>query len=195
MNVSITIIIWAATWQNQQNSCGSSKDQPGHPPSLIRVFAVRMKKAWALGCPLSAQQWLRVFAGRTLISLVLSCRGSISCYFKVKKTKVTKFSISFIFSTVLPDCVCSLYHFSHDNCQKGYQFCNFDKSLKVKKEIRFILLCCQIWAMSWYYLFMPYANNKEADQPAHLHSLIDVFIVCCLDSMIPILAKSKISRL
>ena len=23
-------------------------DQPGHPPSLIRVFAIRMKKAWAL---------------------------------------------------------------------------------------------------------------------------------------------------
>ena len=23
-------------------------DQPGHPPSLIRVFAVRMKKAWVL---------------------------------------------------------------------------------------------------------------------------------------------------
>ena len=23
-------------------------DQPGHPPSLIRVFAVRMKNAWSL---------------------------------------------------------------------------------------------------------------------------------------------------
>ena len=33
----------AATWQNQQNECASSEDsdQPGHPPSLIRVFAVR----------------------------------------------------------------------------------------------------------------------------------------------------------
>ena len=27
----------------------------GHPPSLIRVFAVRMKKAWVLSYPLSAQ--------------------------------------------------------------------------------------------------------------------------------------------
>ena len=37
-------------WQNQQNDCVPSKDsdQPGHPPSLIRVFAVRMKKAWVL---------------------------------------------------------------------------------------------------------------------------------------------------
>ena len=29
-------------------------DQPGHPPSLIRVFAVRMKKAWVISYPLSA---------------------------------------------------------------------------------------------------------------------------------------------
>ena len=35
--------IWATTWQNQQNECAPSEDsdQPGHPPSLIRVFAVR----------------------------------------------------------------------------------------------------------------------------------------------------------
>ena len=35
---------------------------------------------------------------------------------------------------------------------------------------------------------MPYANNKGADQPAHLHSLISTFVVHCLDSMICILA-------
>ena len=52
--------IWAATWQNQQSDCAPSKDsdQPGHPPSLIRVFAVRMKKAQVLSYPLSAQQRL-----------------------------------------------------------------------------------------------------------------------------------------
>ena len=38
-------------------ACAPSKDsdQHGHPPSLIRVFAVRMKKAWVLSYPLSAQ--------------------------------------------------------------------------------------------------------------------------------------------
>ena len=48
---------WAATWQNQQSECAPSEDsdQPGHPPSLIRVFAVRMKKARVLSYPLSAQ--------------------------------------------------------------------------------------------------------------------------------------------
>ena len=52
--------IWAAPWQNQQCSCAPSKDsdQPGHPPSLIRVFAVHMKKAWVLSYPLSAQRRL-----------------------------------------------------------------------------------------------------------------------------------------
>ena len=29
-------------------------DQPGHPPSLIRVFAVRMKENWVLSYPLVA---------------------------------------------------------------------------------------------------------------------------------------------
>ena len=48
---------WAATWQNQQNECAPSEDsdQPGHPPSLIRVF---MKKPWVVSYPLSAQRRL-----------------------------------------------------------------------------------------------------------------------------------------
>ena len=35
--------ISAAARQNQQNNCAprEDSDQPGHPPSLIRVFAVR----------------------------------------------------------------------------------------------------------------------------------------------------------
>ena len=51
---------WVASWQNQQNDCASieDSDQPGHPPSLIRVFAVHMKKAWVLRYPLSAQRRL-----------------------------------------------------------------------------------------------------------------------------------------
>ena len=41
---------------------------------------------------------------------------------------------------------------------------------------------------------MAYANNKGADQPAHLRSLISTFVVCCLNSMICILAISNFSR-
>ena len=41
-------------------ACSSSEDsdQPGHPPSLIRVFTVGMKKVWVLSYPLSAQRRL-----------------------------------------------------------------------------------------------------------------------------------------
>ena len=51
---------WAMTWQNQQSDYAPSEDsdQPGHPPSLIRVFTVRMKKAGVLSYPLSAQRRL-----------------------------------------------------------------------------------------------------------------------------------------
>ena len=52
---------WAAARKNQQNDCAPSEDsdQSGHPPSLIIVFAVRMKKVWVLSYPLSAQRRLR----------------------------------------------------------------------------------------------------------------------------------------
>ena len=45
-------VIWATTRQNQQNKCAPSEDsdQPGHPPSLSRVFAVRQWVAKG-GCP------------------------------------------------------------------------------------------------------------------------------------------------
>ena len=73
---------WAATWQNQQNGKCTQRRL-----TLIRVFAVRMKKAWVL----LATHWVHsdnsdqtmwmprliwVFAGHTLILLVLSWGGS-----------------------------------------------------------------------------------------------------------------------
>ena len=61
-------------------------DQPGHPPSLIRVFAVRMKKGWILSYPLSAKWrlirlggcpgWSESSLGAQIILLVLSWGGS-----------------------------------------------------------------------------------------------------------------------
>ena len=89
--------LWDASWQNQQNDCAPSKasGKPGHPPSLIRVFTVHMKKAWVLSYPLSTSEdsdqteWMPrliwVFAGctdrfvgfvmRWLISRFLSFRA------------------------------------------------------------------------------------------------------------------------
>ena len=42
---------------------------------------------------------------------------------------------------------------------------------------------------------MTYVNNKGADQPAHPRSLISAFVVRCLDSIIPRVSISEISRL
>ena len=86
---SYAIANWAASWQNQQSECAPSEDsdQPGHPPSLIRVFAVRIKKLGPLDTHwahsedsdqtgrMPRQIW--VFAGRTATLLVLSRGGSI----------------------------------------------------------------------------------------------------------------------
>ena len=54
------VMSWLIIKQNQQSDCAPSEDsdQSGHPPSLIRVFAVHMKKAWVFSFPLGAQQRL-----------------------------------------------------------------------------------------------------------------------------------------
>ena len=50
---------WIEPHRDKTNkmACAPSEDsdQPGHPPSLIRVFAIRLKKAWILSYPLSTQ--------------------------------------------------------------------------------------------------------------------------------------------
>ena len=42
---------------------------------------------------------------------------------------------------------------------------------------------------------MSYANNKGADQPAHPRSLINAFVVRCLDGIISLDSIAEISRL
>ena len=49
--------------------------------------------------------------------------------------------------------------------------------------------------LSWENLFLPYANNKGADKPAHSCSLISTFVFRCLDCIIPLVSISKISSL
>ena len=58
-----------------------------------------------------------------------------------------------------------------------------------------VSLKCSVIELCHEKLFMPYANNKGTDQPAHPRCLISTFVVRCLDSIIPILAKAKISNL
>ena len=107
--------LWAASWQNRHCGCAPSEDsdQPGHPPSLIRVFAVRMKKAWVLSYPLSTSEdsdqtgrmprLIWVFAGRTVILLVLS-RGGFFLHNK-KITFLIRLGKQHSFSLECPSCV------------------------------------------------------------------------------------------
>ena len=90
--------IWATSWQNQQNDCAPSEDsdQPGHPPSLIGVLAVRslggfgpklsscgqrkLWSDWADESLLGAHAILLVFIMRRLI---LMHRGLKNCVYPV----------------------------------------------------------------------------------------------------------------
>ena len=65
-------------------ACAPSEDsdQPGHPPSLIRVFAVRMKKSWAGRMP----RLIRVFAGRTCHFVGFVMRWLIFVRFVIRST-------------------------------------------------------------------------------------------------------------
>ena len=102
--ISQKLFCWCTTKQtktyeplhNKTNkmACATSEDsdQPGGPPSLIRVFAVRKKKAWVLSYPLSASEdsdqtgqmprLIWVFAGHTVILLVLSWAAQMSAHEK-----------------------------------------------------------------------------------------------------------------
>ena len=68
-------------------SSSEYSDQPGHPPRMIRDFAVRMKKPWLLSYCLNAQRrlirlgecpgWSESSLGAHAILLVLSCCAHI----------------------------------------------------------------------------------------------------------------------
>ena len=42
---------------------------------------------------------------------------------------------------------------------------------------------------------MPYANNRGADQPGQMGSLISTFVVYCLDSIVCLVSIFSVSRL
>ena len=76
----------------------------GHPPSLITLFAVRMKKPWVLSNPLSAREdsgqtgWMPrliwIFAERTVILLVFLCRSSSTSVYIVSVSLQRIFPLS-----------------------------------------------------------------------------------------------------
>ena len=82
----------ATYWAHSEES-----DQTGHPPSLIRVFAVRTKRHWVLSYPLSAQRivwsdWTDAQADLSLLSaetILLVCHEA--AYIVITKTRLFKY--------------------------------------------------------------------------------------------------------
>ena len=73
-------------------ACAPSKDsnQPGHPPSLTRVFAVCMKKIWVLSYPLSTQ--CRLFFIALYLEDYLMYEQSLCC--RVNKPWIFNYPLS-----------------------------------------------------------------------------------------------------
>ena len=73
-------------------ACAPSEDsdQPGHPPSMIRVFAARMKKAWVLSYPLSAQRRLWSDWADTQADLSLRLAHSHFFFFRHEAAQLCK---------------------------------------------------------------------------------------------------------
>ena len=71
------------------------------------------------------------------------------------------------------------------SCEKGMQPCSLARAFAVHSHMSHVMRKP----------VMQYANNKGADQPAHLRSLISAFVVGGLDSIIPLVSISKISSL
>ena len=70
-------------------ACAPSEDsdQPGHSPSLIRVFTVGMKKARVLSYPLNAQRrFWSDWAHSHFVGFVMRQVNSLMVYFTVKST-------------------------------------------------------------------------------------------------------------
>ena len=79
---------------------------------------------------------------------------------------------------------------------------NFTEFLITKYTYEFLIsnfkrnyIHTQIRDTSCENLFLPFANNKDADLPAHRRSLISIFVIRCLDSIIPPFSVSEISSL
>ena len=189
--------IWATSWQNKPKwhvHPGKTQISLGISP----VWSESSLSAWRnLGS--LATHWVHsedsdqtgwtprliwVFAGCTFILLVLSCGGSFVDVFIFPKYlfKIT------IYCNPTLHIFMGIYflHFADGMsiCSDKFRISlsslllQLDMSLVMRKPV---LAICE--------------NNKGADQPAHPRSLISTFVVRCLDSIIPLLAISKISSL
>ena len=173
---------------------------------IFWVFAVRMKKHWAINNLLSAHWrfWSDWADTQTELSLLWVhiwfcwfCRATAHIILRSTLVQVLLFVILHhttcdargTWLDIAWNCdICRLKLLScQQKWMKGFAFCLFYGLLNQN------YLC--IWTTSWENLFLPYANNKGTDQPAHSRSLISVFVVRCLYSIMHLVSISKILSL
>ena len=69
-----------------------------------------------------------------------------------------------------------------------------NQTFSCKRYINFLSLILCVCKLSRI-MTKPCVNNKEADQHVHLRSTVSIFVVHCLDSIMPSVAISEICRL
>ena len=146
--VALPVVFEPAHDKINKMTCAPNEDlgQLGHPPSLIRVFPVRMKKHWAFNYLLSAQwrlwsDWADAQADLSLhlahvILLVLSCGG--------------------------------LFLFVHSLlCHNSSSWYNL--------WLWYSLLIISFWPRQANLVFIAYASSEGSGEPAHPRSLARTF--------------------
>ena len=114
-------ILWAATWQNQPNECAPSEDsdEPRHPPSLIRVFAVR--SMGSLGHQVSScgqrrlwSDWADSQADQSLCWVYSHCVGFVMLWLILMFVSIAFVSEKAMVQARLHRCTCQAHlHCSH----------------------------------------------------------------------------------
>ena len=112
MAISLYSIIEPPHDKNNKMTFAPSEDsdQPGHPPSLIRVFTVHMKKAWVLSYPVSAQWRLWSDWADALADLSLCWAHRSFCWFCHEAAQLL-----------------SWYHKNVKSLDTGNKCCNYPK--------------------------------------------------------------------
>ena len=136
-----------------------SSDQPGHPPSLIRVFAVRMKKAWVI-----ATHWAQsedsgqtgrmprliwVFVGRTCHFVGFVTRRLKLLYnWTANYCDKQVIYCPYTFCSIWPSCFCKVKH-TGDSCNGVDRFVQWCRSLRnvrwtaIESQSRFLAFLCK----------------------------------------------------
>ena len=135
--------IWAASWQNQQCGCAPSEDsdQIGHPPSLIRVFAVcsmgsygsklsscgqrRLWSDWAAQADLSLR-WVHTHSVGFVGSFPINCHLCTIKSIKLLKVQILSIFHVIIYHTIKIVCWMLCFYCFVRNCRMcDFNSCKF----------------------------------------------------------------------